>query len=119
MNRITMTLSASVLAASALLLAGCSTGGSAEVEYRVHTTGEQIGKLSYHTMQPGAGSVDFVDEVRKQSWSKRVDGGQSSSVQVTAPASGTTTCEIRSSGGEVLDRRAAKDGKSVECGIDR
>jgi hypothetical protein len=101
-------------------LSACTgTVSSGIVEYRVTTTAEQIGTVSHHTVQLGAGSVDFEDTVRKKTWSKKVDGGWSPSVSVsvsvTAPADGTVSCRIIDAGGTVLADEEGSDGASADC----
>jgi hypothetical protein len=117
MKRFQTSLLATGLALVALgTLSACTgTVSSGIVEYRVSTSAGQIGTVSYHTVQLGAGSVDFEDTVRKQSWSKKVDGGWSPSVSATAPVNGTVTCEIIDADGNVLAREEGRDGASVDC----
>ncbi|WP_420369287.1 hypothetical protein [Curtobacterium sp. L1-20] len=109
-------VAAVVVVAAVGALTGCSAqAASSTVEYRVTTSAEQLGAVRYHTVQPGAGAVDFADTVRKQSWSKTVDGGRSPSVTVTAPLRGEVTCEIRDADGKVLVREQGKDGATAKC----
>jgi hypothetical protein len=97
-------------------LSACTgTVSSGIVEYRVTTTAEQIGTVSYHTVQLGAGSVDFEDTVRTKTWSKKVGGGWSPSVSVTAPADGTVSCRIIDADGKVLAHEEGRDGASADC----
>jgi hypothetical protein len=111
----------SLLAASCALvtlgaLAACSgTVSSGIVEYRVTTTADHVGKIEYHTVQLGAGSVDFEETVRKQSWSKKVDGGWSPGVTATAPANGTVSCDIIDADGKVLAHEEGRNGASADC----
>lgn len=118
MNHVTKSsLFAAVLALVTVGTVSACTGtvSSGIVEYRVTTTAEQIGTVSYHTVQPGAGSVDFEDTVHEQSWSKKVDGGWSPSVNVTAPAQGTVSCRIIDADGKVLAYEEGRDGASADC----
>jgi hypothetical protein len=85
------------------------------VEYRVTTSADHIGKIEYHTVQLGAGSVDFEETVRRQSWSKKVDGGWSPGVIATAPANGTVTCEIIDADRNVLAREEGHNGSIADC----
>jgi hypothetical protein len=117
MNRITTSLLATGLAVATLgALAACTgTVSSGIVRYRVSTSAEQIGTVSYHTVQLGAGSVDFEDTVHKKTWSKKVDGGWSPSVSATAPPGGTVTCEILDADGKLLAHEEGRDGSSADC----
>ena len=111
-------VAALVVVAAVGALTGCSApAASTMVEYRVSTSAGQVGVVSYHTVQSGAGAVDFEDTVRKRSWSKTVDGGRSPSVAVTALPRGEVTCEIRDAGGKVLVREQRKDGATATCAV--
>lgn len=117
MNRSRTSLLAAGLAIVTLgMLSACTgTVSSGIVEYRVTTSADQIGTINYHTVQLGAGSVDFEDPVRKKTWSKKVDGGWSPSVTATAPSGGTITCEIIDAEGKVLAHEEGRDGSSAAC----
>jgi hypothetical protein len=117
MNRSRTSLLAAGLAIATLgILSACTgTVSSGIVEYRVATSADRIGTVNYHTVQLGAGSVDFEDTVHKKTWSKKVDGGWSPRVTVTAPARGTITCEIIDSEGKVLAHEEGRDGSSAAC----
>lgn len=118
MNHVTKSsLFAAALALVTVGTLSACTGdvSSGIVEYRVTTTAEQIGTVSYHTVQLGAGSVDFEDTVREKTWLKKVDGGWSPSVSVTAPAQGAVSCEIIDADGKVLAHEEGRDGAPVVC----
>ncbi|MBT1664944.1 hypothetical protein [Curtobacterium flaccumfaciens] len=103
------------LVAIGTLSACTGTVSSGIVEYRVTTSADRIGTVSYHTVQLGAGSVDFEDAVRKKIWSKKVDGGWSPSVSATAPSHGTVSCEIIDADGKVLAHEEGRNGASADC----
>lgn len=103
------------LVAIGTLSACTGTVSSGIVEYRVTTSADRIGTVNYHTVQLGAGSVDFEDAVHKETWSKKVDGGWSPSVTATAPSGGTVTCEIIDADGKILAHEEGRDGSSAAC----